>query len=295
MKRRNFLKTAAITPVLVQPVTAQETNRWKGVSSSFFEALPSSKADRNKTIVECANELCTARKTVSEPTLTAVINTGQSAEVMVRRVHFGVRILNEYNITDKIDESMIETGRRNLSDLTRYLPLVGSFNNLCTAACAVESPDPDPVAVKDFLTAALAFGIEVSLWAFGTPYKMAWQGTRFIANRTFLRLTRYGCHGCIALAMSELHWAIRASVYGDVVTEQNIEFVSNQLRELATFAKKIDYEVQLDYSPAELKEILGNRETQGGGGIFPQEKQGILERYIPDFELTELDFDLNWP
>ena len=217
---------------------------------------------------------------------------GDSASDIVRRLQFGVRILNEYDITSKIDESMIEAGRKDLDDYTRYLPLVGSFNNLCEAACAVETPDPDPGTVKEFLFATAAFGLEVALWTIGTLYKMAWRGTRFIANRTFLRFARHGCRSCIALLMSELHWAIRGSIYGEVVTESKVEFVWNQIQDLQTEAEDIEYDVDLDYSYEEIQELVESEGAEGAVGVFPQEKEEPLEQFIPDFEMPELDIEL---
>ena len=296
MKRRTFLKATASTPIAASGVvTAKEEGSVPDdISEGYFDALPESKADRNSTVIECANELCSARKTISEEVLNTVVDSGDSASDVVRRLQYGVRILNEYNITDKIDESMIETGRRDLSDYTRYLPLVGSFNNLCEASCAVETPDPNPEAVKDFLFATAAFGLEVALWTIGTPYKMAWSGTRFIANRTFLRFARHGCRGCIALLMSELHWAIRGSIYGEVVTENNVEFVWDQIQDLKTEAEAIDYDVDLDFTYEEIQELVGAR-SGGAVGIFPQEKEGPIERFIPDIEMPDFDFSIDLP
>lgn len=292
MNRRTFLKATAVTPIAASGVvTAQEEDTVDAVSDGYFDALPDTKSARNDTIVECANELCAARKVISKEVLTAIVASGSSSDKVVRRLQFGVRILNEYDITDKVDESMIETGRRDLSDYTRYLPLVGSFNNLSKAACAVKTPNPNPEAVKDFLFAAAAFGLEVTLWTVGAPYTMAWRGTRFVANRTFLRFARHGCRGCIALAMSELHWAIRGSVYGEVVTESNVEFVWSQIQELKDDAVKWDYDVDLDFTYEEIQNLVGS----GGGGAvgpFPQEKEGLIERYLPDFAMPDFHIDL---
>lgn len=92
--------------------------------------------------------------------------------------------------------------------------------------------------------------MEIELWSVGAPYKMAWRGTRFIANRTFLRFAHYGCTRCIAFAMSELHWGIRATLYGDVVEEDKIVFVWNEIQDLKDFAGTLeeeeDYNMDMD-------------------------------------------------
>ena len=301
MNRRTFLKATAVTPLgIPEQIAAQDT---KNISiregaEEYFDALPATKSDRNDTVVACANRLCAAEKTVSNAVIDAVVNGGASADTIVRRVQFGVRILNEYEITDTVDEAMVAAGRRDLGQYTRYLPLVGSFNNLCDAACGVETPNPDPEAVKDFLFAAASFGLEVLLWVIGTPYKMAWRGTRFVANRTFLRFANHGCTGCFALVMSELHWAIRGSVYGDVVTEDTVEFVWQQIQEVESTGREWGYDVNLDYSSKEIRSIVqdeAKNSNSSGSGVFPQENRGLVERLLPNFELPNIEFEIDIP
>jgi hypothetical protein len=297
MKRRTTLRAAASLLTLGPGAATAAPPVTDDISEGYFETLPDTKAERNDAVVGCATELCAARNTVSETALDAVVAGSGSTDDILRRLRFGVRILNTYDITNAIDEGMIKAGERDLRDYTHYIPLVESFNTLCSAACAIETPDPSPAAVTGFLFAAAAFGLEVALWTAGTPYKMAWSGTRFIANRTFLRFARYGCRGCIALLLSELHWAIRGSVYGEVVTEDTIEFVWAQLQDLQRDAERWEYDVELEYSYAEIQEIVESGEPQRGGalGPLPQENEGPIERLLPDIELPNLDFEINLP
>ncbi|WP_254832752.1 hypothetical protein [Haloglomus salinum] len=297
MKRRAILRAAASIPALRPGAATAAPPVTDDISEGYFGALPDTKAERNDAVVGCATELCAARNTVSETALDAVVAGSGSADDILRRLRFGVRILNTYDITNAIDEGMIETGERDLRDYTRYIPLVESYNSLCSAACAIEPPDPKPETVMSFLFAAAAFGLEVALWTVGAPYKMAWGGTRFVANRTFLRFAKYGCRGCIALLMSELHWAIRGSIYGEVVTENTIEFVWAQLQDLQRDAERWDYDVELAYSYAEIQEIVVSREPQHGGalGPLPQENEGPIERLLSDIEFPNLDFDIDLP
>lgn len=291
MKRRTFLKATAVTPLIATPETVVEDDAiFDTIAEGFFDALPNTKKGRNTAVIECANGLCRAKKAISKKVFDAVIAGGDSAMDIVRRLQFGVRILNEYILTDTIDESMIEKGRRNLSKATRYIPLIGSFNRLCETACTVDASEPDAEAITDFFYATIAFGIEVALWTVGAPYKMAWNGTRFIANRTFLRFARYGCRGCIALMMGELHWAIRASIYGHGVTESKVEFVWEQIKELKEMAQEIDYDIDLDYSYEEIRAMIESDEEGGVVAVFPQENEGFIDRLVPDF-----DFEIDLP
>lgn len=296
MKRRTFLKATAATPLVATPVSASEDDvDFEDIAENFFDALPDEKAERNDAVVGCANELCEATKLISSDEIDAIVDRGGSADDAIRRAQFGVRILTEYNLTDAIDESMIESGRRDLGKATRYIPLFGSFNNLLKSACAVETPDPDPEAVTDFIYSSIAFGIEVALWTIGAPYQMAWSGTRFIANRTFLRFAGHGCSGCVAFLMSEIHWAIRASVYGHGVTENRVQFVWEEIQGLQEDAEEWDYEVDLDYSYDEIRELIQSEGGGGAVGVFPQEKEEPLERLLPDFEPPEFDFEIELP
>ena len=68
--------------------------------------------------------------------------------------------------------------------------------------------------------------------------------------------------------MSELHWAIRGSIYDEVVTESNAEFVWDQIQDLKTEAEEIDYDVNLEFTYEEIQQLVG---FEGGGadGLVP--------------------------
>lgn len=282
MRRRTILKAAAGTPILgSNAAVAKESKVVYRVSESYFRSLPETKPERNEAVIDCANHLCQAKKVISKGSIDAAVEAGETAEDVVRRVRFGVRILNEYNMTNTVDESLIARGEEKMKKATAYIPLLGSFNELLKSACAVEYPEPEPGQVKDFLYASLAFGIEVALWSIGVPYKMAWRGTRFVSNRTLLRFAKYGCRGCVAIAMSEIHWAIRASVYNHGVTENRVKFVAGRIRELKHFAETVNYEVDLEFSEEEIRSTLNK-----------QENRSLFDQLTPD--LPDPNGVLDW-
>lgn len=264
-----------------------ETDPLHNIATGYFSALPTRENKRSQAITDCANALCKARRTVSEETVESVRDGSADVEDFISHLRFGVRILNEHGITTAIDETTLERGQRATGELTKYLPLIGSFNNLVHAACRVETPDPSSEQVEHFLFAAMAFGIEIGLWSTGAPFTIAFRGTRFIANKTFLRFARHGCRGCVALAMSEIHWAIRGTIYSDAVTEDNIQYVFEQMRELQNEAENIDYNVDLDYSLEEIREIAEKEGTTGGGAMGPvnseDSQEGPLDIPFPEF------------
>lgn len=292
LKRRKVLRLVASSTVVfaapAQPVSADsEVDPLEEIAGNFFSAMRGAK-DKQGTVISCANGFCEAQKEISRETLDAIVESGEMTETGIRRARFGVRVLREYGLTDAVNESMLESGERSVKRYTRYLPLLGSFNNCRTAACAVDEDKPE--TIERFLYASLAFGMEVALWYYGAPFKMAWRGTRFIANRTFLRLARNGCRACVALAMSEIHWAIRGTVYNldEMVTKE--EFILQEFTRLQRYADETGYEVDIEMTETGLgKYVDGAPEKVDdmGGGASPvvRQRDGFFERFIPDGEL----------
>ena len=293
MKRRTVLKSFAAAPVtqLFQGKTKAsevEDDPVTTVSKHYFASLRR-KEKRRETVVRCADELCESCEEIPEETIDEIVESGNSTNDTLRRARLGVRILTELGITDVIDEGMIESGARDVSDYTRYLPLIGSFNHLRKAACKVKKSNPD--TIENFLYASTTFGIEVALWTAGAPYKMAWRGTRFISNRTFLRLAKNGCGSCVGLVMSEIHWALRSAVYGldNAVTQDRVEFVSSELSRLQKWADRNGYKVDFSMNHERLSSIIEeNTDEVGGGGFMgplPSESEGLIEQYIPELNI----------
>lgn len=234
------------------------------ISTSFFDALREvEEQERGQLLAACADDLCVAEQ-MSDKSTEEIIEETSRIDQHLRRIRFGVRILNDNNITTALDTSMVhdlETGTR---DATRVVPLVGSFNNLQAAACEVGS-DPDPDEVEQFIYACVAFGLEVWLWHSTAPFQMAWRGTRFASNRTLLRYANHGCNGCIAWAMSEIHWALRSVPYA-AVSEDQIEFVVSEFERLREVAREEEYDVELDMDREEIQEMIEDS-VGGGGGV----------------------------
>lgn len=307
VNRRMFLKTATAASFVSFPVGAgaghtepNHNHKLENVVKEYFRALPDEKEKRNAAVVQCANRLCSTKEAIAEETIEAVAEKGERVDRALIRAKFGARALTELNLTSAIDESMIVAGRQTVDEYTKYLPLLGSFNNLRAASCAVNADNPE--SIKRFLFAALTFGVEVTLWSIGAPYQMAWKGTRFVSNRTFLRLAKHGCQSCVALAMSELHWAIRGSVYAadEVASENRLEFVVQETKRVEDYANGLQdetgYEVELTVREDQIKRQLDEvgSEVEGvGGPLGPTSSgsKGPLDGLLPDlsdFKLPEL-------
>lgn len=298
VKRRRLLRAAATTAVPFAFATPAQARRsevdddTEEVARNYFDDLRKfeNEKQRERAAIGCANKLCRRTKAVPEEVVTEIVDGVESGEVALRRGRRAVEILNEQRITTAIEPSALKKIERKGGQYLKYVPIIESFNNLRSAACQV-SPD-NKESIKNFYIAALAFGLEVVLWQISAPYKIAWRSTRYVSNRTFLRYARHGCDRCIALAMSELHWALRRGIYGDVVEENKIEFVIGKLHELQEDARKYDYDVDIQADREAVESVLSEENKGGGGAIFGQRADsgfldGIL-RKLP--ELPELPF-----
>lgn len=284
MNRRRFLVTAGTTPVALSGVaSAADSTDIHAIGTQYFDAFRQlAESQRGDALVQCADALC-IQEMISEETTEQLVRDTEALNHHLRRVRFGVRILNEYDITTAVEASMVQELESVSRDYTRFIPLIGSFNHFQYAACRV-GPDPDADAVEQFLVAALAFGLEVGLWQLNMPYKMAWSGTRFISNRTFLRYAKQSCNGCIALVMGELHWALRNVPYA-VVSEDKIEYVVGEVKALRAFGDELDgYDTDITLDEAVIRRKVSQ---PGGGGFVPRQNRGLFDRILDGISLPE--------
>jgi len=267
---------AGATPLsFLNNASAASSSPSDDIDTSFFNPLRQfDEQERGQLLIECTDALCVSEKKSNETTK-HIIQDADRINNHIRRVRFGVRILNEHSITSAIDESMVQRVETKSKNATRFIPLIGSLNNLQAAACAVSTEsEPKSEDVERFLYACLAFGLEVSLWYSTAPYQMAWRGTRFVSNRTLLRYANHGCNGCIALVMSELHWALRATPYTTVSNERVEDFVFNEIQRLEKVAKEENYDVDLTMKREEIEEMVGAPLGAGGAAVAAQGNRG---------------------
>ena len=164
------------------------------------------------TVVECANVLCADQllEVVDDIGTTAAQVASYDSEFTREtfRAQHLLGILVEQGLVNTFTPDDIVAVRQNIPDATRYLPLIGSFNNVMQTACKVD--ESKPKTVLDFYLSVAAFCIEVAFFQFAAGYNIAFKGTHFLATRTtfarLLQATSPRTHGFI---LSEVHWAIR--------------------------------------------------------------------------------------
>jgi hypothetical protein len=86
--------------------------------------------------------------------------------------------------------------------------------------------------------------------------------------------------------MRELHWALRGSVYGEAITQNNIEFVVGKIQEQEG-ANSWNYAIDLNHSCDEVERLLSP--GGGGGPMAVQEPDGLVERSLSDMSLQGLN------
>ena len=279
MNRRTFLKStgASVSGLAVASTSAKASAaNLDELPLGFFGAFEQiESASREQALKQCANALCVEDQLPNEETG----EIGESLENInhqLRRVRFGIRTLNEYRITTAINESMVQTLEQDMRDYTRVVPLVGSFNHLQETACQVGSAPTDE-HLQEFLYGLMSFGLEVGMWHSTAPYRMAWNGTRFVSNRTFLRYAREGCGGCIAFVMSELHWALRAVPY-QLVSHDVVEFAYREIRDLAMAAREYGMsDVDLDFGRDELRRLVDQQSGVIIPGTMPDDQGDFMQ------------------
>lgn len=169
-------------------------------------------------------------------------------------------ILAEKGMVRTFDPDDIVAVRESVPTWIRFLPLIGSANNVVKMACAVDESKPDTVI--DFYLAVAAFCIEVAFFQFGIGYKLAFRGTNVLAtSATFARLHRYTGSKMYGLVLSEIHWALREGLSkgAGVVTANTLVFargITQKLNEEQRGGTVAGVPETIDVSRAELAEVL---------------------------------------
>ncbi|WP_226021928.1 hypothetical protein [Halomicrobium salinisoli] len=232
MKRRQFLYTSAsvvCSPLLTGTAASASTGERKVDFGRVAVSLSRDLGTDNlkPQLHDLADVICTGSEAVHWDTSEDLLGTIEETDSTARRLKFVIEALHERGLATAIERDWVTEIRSGLTPAMRVIPLVGGFNNVYKAAKELHEADAPPSEISQstydqFKFALLAFGLEVGLFYVGAPYKMAWTGTRFISNRTVLRLGRWVDYRMIALVMSEIHVTIRAAVYAEI-NDDNLE------------------------------------------------------------------------
>lgn len=288
--------TTVACSAFTSPVLA---NRGRGevdfeaLVKDLFESLPDRSEDLRDELVSLANAIVSNTHKINWELIHAALSSVGEAKELVRRTQFGVQILQNHDVGNYLDEAWVGMFKNRLEVVTRFLPLVSSFNNLYASASTLDVAAKKATRLakvhegkyEEFAYSIATFALEVGLWWFGAPYKMAWRGTRFVSNRTLLRAVNYLDNRLVALLMSEIHWKIRQKIYTEISADSldaaatQISYIVGEFEELREFAYReaeteagpYIHEINLNVSPSELREydFVGSKSsTSDGNGFF---------------------------
>lgn len=235
--RREVLKSLSVasagftgwTPNVVDLLCPPETD---GIADQFFDELrDESERSTRTTLEECATEIC-ERVNEYEKSIDEIIDDETAARGsaaladsnrQINRLQKLLEILNDQHITSVVEPSDLDDAKNTTRRATQFYPLLGAGKNLYEAGCEVVETsrydDNYEKVIEDFLYAIIVFGIEVYFWKTNVAYELSWEGTQKLSNQTLLRYSNHGCDRCIALLMSEIHWALR-DLPTDVIPEE---------------------------------------------------------------------------
>ncbi len=216
-------------------LNSSEQEQVEALVVGFYDELPENESERRDLFLETADEHCGFEENYSSRVNTSALEeNGSDMGDTVRRAHYGAQIANEFN--GQVPVEPFEDIRSGTGDVTKYAPLLGSYNQMSEAACAASEERTD-AAIQDYQFATLMFGVDAALISTGAFYQPAFVGTRLTANKASqlgLYRLRYMCGDrCWALAMSEVHVTMRASM---------VTGTSNLLRQAEEMGTKLDWE-----------------------------------------------------
>lgn len=128
------------------------------------------------------------------------------------RLEHGANVIHE-NFNTHVSSTKLQSAMDRAGRLSKYTPLVGSYNRMHNASCAV-TPDNE-ASLERFYIATASFGIETALVQQQVFFKTSFVATRYTTNTLSLMKVRtvVGDKG-YGLLLSEIHWAYRGGQQG---------------------------------------------------------------------------------
>jgi len=241
-------------------LSSQQQSEIQSLFSGFYSKLGDADQQRRETTIQTAQQLCSSTQDFGNVSNAAsAVAEGKES---TRRLDFAVQIINE-NFNEQLSRSAISDLRGATNRASRFVPVVGSFNAMHSDACAVAS-DPTQEAIEDYYISTMSFGVEVGMAQVGF-YRSAFRGTRYVANNANLAKLRTVCGDrCYALAMSEIHWALRAApsqfvnYLRDKAREEGISIdIDDSMREYVVENQDVEY----------AREVVVSCSTQAGENV----------------------------
>lgn len=183
----------------------------------FLSALPENKTKRDTMVTRSATEVCDAHNTVASNVSSASSEIGADTYRNTYRVSHAAKVMGDLgaDVNPRVIEKRMQTAREASSVAAKYAPVIGSYQRLHDASCAVKSGEPG--AKQDFYIASAAFTADLALAQQQVVYKAAFKTTGVVANKVgLMRLARVCGYKCVGLVESEMYWVASGTYSGAI-------------------------------------------------------------------------------
>lgn len=252
-------------------LSSHEEQQVESTMANYYEKLPSNHPERRKQTVAAATKLCNFDQNYSGAlnVSTAGVNASSNISTKIHRFDYAAQITNEH-FNDELDRTAISKTRNVAGDVGKYAPLAASYNQMAKDACAVKASSTNET-IESFYKSSLYFGVEFSLIQAGVFYKPAFAGTRYISNTAGLYRIRSLCgNRCYALALSEVHWGLRATPIGLANyinrNNENLSIARSTEINLTSIAKEQEW----DNSVNDLQRLYSNTKSVVNNSEMPE-------------------------
>lgn len=179
--------------------------------TNLYTNLPKDKAEREEEIQGFATAVCREQDPI--PYEEEVEGSGDFHEYTYTVTYASLALNEQFNTelnTNKIESRMAQA-RGVTAPVSKYAPVVGSYNRFHNAACAYEPGDPDSEEALYIATAGLT--AELIFMQHGVFYKASFAATGTAANQLSLMKIYHACGPrCYQLTLSQIHWGLRGSL-----------------------------------------------------------------------------------
>ncbi|WP_267644108.1 hypothetical protein [Haloarchaeobius amylolyticus] len=191
--------------------------------------LAQNRTEWNQTVTDTATTICNSHDEVVPQTASNI--TGNSSEIYrdTYRIQHAAGAMQTLGADLNVNsvENRMQTARRYTSLLSDYTPIVGSYQRLHNASCAVKQGKEG--AKQDFYIASAEFTADIALAKEGVIYKASFKTTGMAARAVGLnRLSRICGYKCVGLVQSELHWFIRGT-YNNALDTASIKAINGDV------------------------------------------------------------------
>jgi hypothetical protein len=177
-------------------------------ATGLYNSLPASKQERRQYVRDFATQVCDTSGRIPTGAKKADIR----AETY--RVEHSVDLLNSHldaGLNSRSIGKQMSSVRKGTATLSKYTPVIGSYNNFYNASCAVKQGQPG--SYEDFYIQTTALTTELVLVQQQAYYQTAFAATRTASTKLSLMKLRHVCgSSCYSFSLHSIHWAVRGKV-----------------------------------------------------------------------------------